>query len=88
MKRVALIMAPLVLALPGAQAQSLAGADKMLRDAAVNHDMERVKSLLLREVGAADKHNSAALNQAVKALGKSSDAALADFVRANLAKPR
>lgn len=86
MKRVALILTPLLLALPDAQAQSLTGADKMLRDAAVNHDMERVRSLLRQEVGANQK--PAAANQALEALGRLSDATLPGFVRSNLPKPR
>ena len=75
---------PLLLALASVQAQSAPGAEKMLRDAAVNHDLEHARSLLRQEVKAENDQDAAAANRAVTAMGDASDAAMDGFIRSHL----
>jgi hypothetical protein len=45
----------------------------MLREAAILHDDQRIKSLISKEVRAEQRHDFQALKQAVSALGEATD---------------
>jgi len=71
MKFAAPFLASILLALTSAHAESY--GLKMLRNAAVNHDKERIHSLILREIRAEQSGDAVALKQAMTALSEASE---------------
>jgi hypothetical protein len=54
--RLSLFLSIVLLAFAGAHAQCDVGVQKMLRDASVDRDEKRIRSLTAREVDAANSH--------------------------------
>jgi hypothetical protein len=63
-----LALACLLLAVSSAHAERY-GASKMLRDASIYHDEERIRSLLSREVEAEQSNDYTALKEVLRQLG-------------------
>jgi len=76
MKYASFFLAIVFLAFTGARAQSNVGVQKMLRDASVYHDEERIRSLIAREVDAENRHDYVALKQVMMNLGNATGRAI------------
>jgi hypothetical protein len=64
---------PLVLLFATGASHATSVGMTMLRDAAILHDDQRIKSLISKEVRAEQRHDFQALKQAVSALGEATD---------------
>jgi hypothetical protein len=67
------VIVPVVLLFATSAAHATNIGMTMLRDAAILHDDQRIKSLIHKEVRAEQRHDFKALKQAISALGKATD---------------
>jgi hypothetical protein len=67
------VIVPVVLLFATSAAHATNIGMTMLREAAILHDDQRIKSLISKEVRAEQRHDFQALKQAVSALGEATD---------------